>query len=75
MPPNSLGDCGAQSPAFFALSCTGASRGKRNVLVLGEILRIGLERQHVLLDEGAGAQAQILDLGRKGEIHAGVPLT
>ncbi len=73
MPPNSLGDCGAHSPAFFAFSWTGASRVERNVLVLGKILRIGFERQHVLLDEGARAQAQVLDLGRKSEIHAGAP--
>ena len=26
MPPNSFGDCGAHSPAFFAFACTGASR-------------------------------------------------
>ena len=34
-------------------------------------MRVGLERQHMLVDEGAGAHAQILDLGRKGEVHAG----
>ena len=32
---------------------------------------VGLERQHMLVDEGAGADAQILDLGRKGKVHAG----
>ncbi len=43
----------------------------RDVLVLGKILRVGFERQHMFIDEGAGAPPQILDLGRKAEIHAG----
>jgi hypothetical protein len=38
--------------------------------VFGKILGVGLKRQHVLLDEGTGALAQVLDLGRKGEVHA-----
>jgi hypothetical protein len=36
-------------------------------LVLGEIMRIAFERQHVLLDERAHAQAKALDLGRQRE--------
>ena len=36
--------------------------------------RIGFERQHVLLDEGAGADAKALDLGRQREVHD-FPLT
>ena len=59
MPPYSFGDCGAQRPAFFAFSRTGSSRVVRDVLVLGEIHRVGFERQHVLLDEGAGADAKV----------------
>src|SRR5947209_822302 len=42
-----------------------------NVLVLGEILLVALERQHVLVDEGAHAHAQVLDLGRQGEVDHG----
>ena len=34
---------------------------------------IGFERQHVRLDESARALAQILDFGRKSEVHAGAP--
>src|SRR5262245_14549439 len=33
------------------------------------MFRIGFERQHVLLNEGARALAEVLDLGRQGEIH------
>ena len=40
--------------------------------MLGKILRIGFERQHMLLDESTRAQAQILDLRRKSEVHGGV---
>ncbi len=40
-----------------------------NILVLGEIHWVGFERQHVLLDEGAGADAQTFDLGRQCEVH------
>ena len=65
MPPNSFGDCGAHRPAAFAFSCTGASTRERDVLVLGEIRRIGLERQHVLLDEGARAHADISISGER----------
>ena len=36
---------------------------------------IGFERHHVLLDEAARAQADILDLGRQREIHARYPVT
>ena len=32
-------------------------------------MRIGFERQHVLLDEGADADAQAFDLGRQREVH------
>ena len=71
MPPYSFGDCGAQRPAFLAFSRTGLSRVVRDVLVLGEIHRIGFERQHVLLDEGAGADAKAFDLGRQREVHDG----
>ena len=41
--------------------------------MLGEILRIGFERQHVLFDESPRALAQILDLGRESKVHAGSP--
>ena len=34
-----------------------------------KLLRIGFERQHVLLDEGADAHAKVLDLGRQREVH------
>src|ERR1700734_914772 len=57
MPPYSFGDCGAHRPAFFALSRTGSSRSRGVIFWLGEIVRVGLERQHVLVDEGAGAHA------------------
>ena len=40
--------------------------------MFGKILRIGLERQHMFLDEGTGAQPQILDFRRKREVHGGV---
>ncbi len=42
--------------------------------MFGEILRVGLERQHVLLDEAARALPQFLDFGRKSEIHAASPI-
>ena len=29
----------------------------------------GFQRQHMLLDETPRAQADVLDLGRKGEVH------
>ena len=73
MPPYSFGDCGAQRPAFFAFSRTGSSRVVRDVLVLGEIHRVGFERQHVLLDEGAGADAKVFDFGREREVHEIAP--
>ena len=38
--------------------------------MIRKILAIGFERQHMLVDKGARALAQILDLGRKGEVHA-----
>ncbi len=37
--------------------------------MLGEIFRIGLQRQHFLLDERAHPQAQVLDFGRQREVH------
>ena len=45
----------------------------RDVLVVGEILRIGFERQHVLGDEVAHAQADVFDLGREREVHCLFP--
>ena len=45
----------------------------RDVLVLGEIHGIRFERQHMALDEGAGAQAQVFDVGRQREIHLSFP--
>ena len=69
MPPNSLGDCGAHRPAALRLRLHRREPRQRDVLVLGKIFRIGFERQHVLLDEGARAHADIFDLGRKGEVH------
>ena len=69
MPPYSFGDCGAHRPAFFALARTGVEPVLRDVLVLGKIRRIGFERQHVLVDEGAHAQAKVFDLGRECEVH------
>ena len=71
MPPYSLGDCGAHSPAALRLLAHRRKPLVGDVLVLGEIRRIGFQRQHVLLDEGARAHAQVLDLGRKREIHGG----
>ena len=41
----------------------------RNIFVIGKIVRVRLERQHVFVDEGARSYAQILDLRRKGEVH------
>ena len=43
----------------------------RDVLVVGEIFRIGFERQHVLGDEVAHAQADGFDFGREREVHEG----
>jgi hypothetical protein len=45
----------------------------RYVLVVGEIGRIGFKRQHMLLDEGTHAQADVLDLGRQREVHDPFP--
>ena len=53
MPPYSFGDCGAHRPAFLRLLAHRLEPLVRDVLVLGEILRVAFERQHVLLDEGA----------------------
>ena len=50
----------------------GAHHGEpvfRNILVLGEIFPVGLERQHLFLDEGAHAQAEVFDVGREREVH------
>ena len=69
MPPNSFGDCGAHRPAFFRLLAHRFEARVRDVLVVGEILRIGFQRQHVLGDEGAHAQAQVFDFGGEGEVH------
>jgi hypothetical protein len=66
MPPYSFGDCGAHRPSFFAHR---RQPRHRDILVLGEIHRIGLQRQHFLLDEGAHAQAELFDFGGKGKIH------
>ncbi len=41
--------------------------------MLGEILRIVFERQHMGFDKRPRARPQILDLGRKSKIHAGAP--
>ena len=46
----------------------GRQARERDILVLGEVLRIAFERQHVRLDEGAHAQAKILGLGRQREV-------
>src|SRR5262249_9267962 len=46
---------------------------ERNIFMLGKVLRIGLERQHILLDKGAGALPQILDIRRKRKIHLTSP--
>src|SRR5262249_21371344 len=40
-----------------------------DVLVAIVVVAVRLERQHVLLDEGAGAPADVLDLGREREVH------
>ena len=69
MPPYSFGDCGAQSPAFFAFSRTGSSRSSGMFSCSAKFARSALQRQHVLFDEGAGALAEVLDLGRKREVH------
>ena len=73
MPPYSFGDCGAQRPAFLAFSRTGARRSSGMFSCSEKFMRIGFERQHVLLDEGADANAQGFDLGRQREVHD-VPL-
>src|SRR5581483_915521 len=39
------------------------------VLVLGEIVRVAVQRQHVLFDEGADADAKGFDFGGEGEVH------
>src|SRR5262249_60048843 len=44
-----------------------------DVLVIVIIAGIGSERQHVLLDEAARAQTDVLDLGGKSEVHAQRP--
>ena len=44
-----------------------------NVLMVGEVSRVGLERQHVLVHKRAGAQADILDFGRQCEVHGASP--
>ena len=53
----------------FRLLAHGLKTGVRDVLVVGEIFRIGLQRQHVLGDEAARAQAQVFDFGGEGEVH------
>ena len=69
MPPYSFGDCGAHRPAFFALSRTGSSRASGMFSCSEKFDRIGFERQHLLVDEGAHAQAEVFDLGRECEVH------
>ncbi len=68
-----LGRLRRPQPGFLRLLLNRREPGERNILVLGEILRLGFERQHVRLDEGARSQPQLLDFGRKSKVHAGVP--
>jgi hypothetical protein len=41
--------------------------------MVGKIFRITLKRQNMAIDESARALAQILDFGRKSEVHASAP--
>ncbi len=71
MPPYSFGDCGAHRPArFLALACSSAQPVRGGMFSCSEKFSgSDSERQHVLLDERAGAPANIVDLGRQREIH------
>ena len=68
-----LGRLRRPQPGFSCLAPAPAPAGERDVLVLGKIFGIGFERQHMRLDESARALPQILDFGRKSEVHAGAP--
>ena len=69
MPPNSLGDCGAHSPAAFAFARTGARRSSGMFSCSAKFARSRLQRQHVLLDKGARAQPDVLEFRWQREIH------
>ncbi len=58
----------------LGLGLHGAQQVEADVLVVVVVGAVGFERQHVLLDEAARAQADVLDLGRKGEVHWRYPL-
>ncbi len=69
MPPNSLGDCGAHKPACLRLRLHAGENIEANIFVLVIDVRPALQRQHVLFDECARAQPQVLELGRERKIH------
>ena len=69
MPPNSLGDCGAHSPAAFAFARTGSSRSPGMFSCSEKFSGSRSSGNTCVLDEGAGAQAEVFDLGRQREVH------
>src|SRR5450759_1856062 len=68
-----LGRLRRPQAGFFGFLAHGLKPRRGDVLVVGEIGRIGFKRQHVLLNKCAHAQADGLDLGRKREVHGAVP--
>jgi hypothetical protein len=60
-------------PGFLGFLLHRGKPRQGDVLVIGKILRLGLERQQVLLDKSAHPQAQLLDLGGKAKIHDRAP--
>src|SRR5450830_1580079 len=68
-----LGRLRRPQAGFLGFLAHGRQPRRGDVLVVGEIGRIGFERQHVLLDEGAYAQADGFDLGRQREVHGCFP--
>ena len=47
----------------------------RDVLVVGEIGRVFLQRHDMFVDEGAHLEAQRFDFGRECEVHGVFPLS
>src|SRR5437588_630019 len=56
----------------LALLTQSLEKVEADVVVVVVIAAIGFERQHVLFNEGARAQTDVLDLARKREVH-GLP--